>query len=246
MTTLPAAVEQILAAQIQSGKPLAIVVAGHNGSGKSTMWTRRLAPALQIPLINADRMMMSILPEPVEGRLPAWAAALRDQNESWMSVSQKGVDAFVVQAMAAGVPFAMETVFSHWQPRAGGGHESKIDRILEMQAAGYFVLLLFVGLSDTQLSMGRVATRIARGGHAVPPERLEARYPRTQAAIRAALPVADAAILTDNSREEDQAFTVCRIQMRDAEVFDLRRGAAAVPAEILAWLDVVCPLAAPA
>lgn len=56
MTTLNEAVDQVLRVQNASGKPLAIIVAGHNGSGKSTMWNERLAPGLQMPLINADRM----------------------------------------------------------------------------------------------------------------------------------------------------------------------------------------------
>lgn len=240
---LEAAVDRVLAAQANSGKPLAIVVAGHNGSGKSTMWNRRLSPAIKIPLVNADRMMMSILPDTRGGKLVKWAAELRDSDESWMAVAQKGVEAFVVQALAHGVPFAMETVFSHWEPNPDGSYSSKIDRIREMQAAGYFVLLFFVGLSNVQLSMGRVATRIAQGGHAVPIDRLEARFPRTQTAIKAALPVADAAILTDNSREEDQAFTVCRIQIGGEEAFDIRREGLAPP-EIAEWLDVVAPLKA--
>jgi pantothenate kinase-related protein Tda10 len=37
LTGLPEAVERILAAQQKTKKPLAIVLAGHNGSGKSTM-----------------------------------------------------------------------------------------------------------------------------------------------------------------------------------------------------------------
>jgi predicted ABC-type ATPase len=36
---------------------VAFVVAGHNGSGKSTLWYERLADRLQIPLINADRLI---------------------------------------------------------------------------------------------------------------------------------------------------------------------------------------------
>ena len=64
MITLGDAVFRILTAQSATNKPLAIIVAGHNGSGKSTMWPRSLAGKLQIPLINADRMMLSILPEP--------------------------------------------------------------------------------------------------------------------------------------------------------------------------------------
>jgi len=243
MTDVSEAVGQVLQSPMASKKPLAIIVAGHNGSGKSTLWNERLAPELKIPLVNADRMMLSILPEPRAGRLPAWAQELRDTNASWMGVAQQGVDAFVVQAMSRKVPFAVETVFSHWRPREDGTIESKIDRITELQAAGYFVLLLFVGLSDVQLSVGRVMTRVAKGGHAVAIRRLIERYPRTQTAIRTALPIADAAILLDNSREETDAFTVCRIQMKAAEVYDVRAETGGAPAEVVAWLDVVAPRA---
>ena len=40
-----------------------IALLGTNGSGKSTMWKLYLSDKLQIPLINADRMMLSMLPE---------------------------------------------------------------------------------------------------------------------------------------------------------------------------------------
>jgi predicted ABC-type ATPase len=241
VTTLTEAVDQILEARNASGRPLAIIVAGHNGSGKSTMWYDHLAPYIQMPLVNADRMMMSILPEPRSGRLPPWAQTLRNENTSWMRVAQRGVEAFVLQAMAHEVPFAMETVFSDWRPQPDGTIASKIDRIVELQAAGYFVLLLFVGLSDAQLSIGRVMTRVSEGGHAVDQTRLLDRFPRTQRAIAAALPIANAAILADNSREPTQAFTVCRVQMQAEEVYDLRADGGGVPAEIAAWLNVVAP-----
>ena len=238
-TTLGEAVDQVLAAQSGSGKPLAIVLAGHNGSGKSTLWYERLASEIRVPLVNADRMMMSILPEPdVRRRLPAWASELRDNDESWMMVAQKGVEAFVVQAMAHQVPFAMETVFSHWRPRGDGTFESKADRIREMQREGYFVVLVFVGLSSAQLSVARVSTRVAGGGHAVDAKKLLARFPRTQAAVADALPVADAALLVDNSRTPEDAFTLCRIQLGTRVLFDLR-DEGATPPEVRAWLDRV-------
>jgi predicted ABC-type ATPase len=110
-----------------------------------------------------------------------------------------------------------------------------------MQSAGYFVLLLFVGLSDAQLSVGRVLTRVSLGGHAVESGRLIDRFPRTQKAIAAALGVADAAILTDNSREPALAFTVCRVQMRHAALYDIRDDSHPLPAEIGAWLKIVSP-----
>ncbi len=235
---------QVLVAQSGSGKPLAIVLAGHNGSGKSTLWYDRLAPEIRIPLVNADRMMMSILPEPDEGRrLPDWASELRDTDESWMRVAQKGVEAFVVQAMVHRVPFAMETVFSHWKPRRDGTFASKADRIREMQREGYFVVLVFVGLSSAQLSIARVSTRVAGGGHAVDAAKLLARFPRTQDAIADALPVADAALLVDNSRTPEQAFTLCRIQLGTHLLFDLRGEGGAVPPVIGVWLDRVAPAA---
>jgi predicted ABC-type ATPase len=242
LTDLASAVDAVLAAQQPTRKPLAIVLAGHNGSGKSTMWRNLLANRLRIPLINADRLMLSILPEAgADGALVGWARTLRDTDEGWMGVAQSGVDAFVGHALRAKVPFAFETVFSYWQPRPDGTFASKIDRIREMQAAGYFVLLLFVGLASAQLSILRVATRVAEHGHDVPRDRLLQRFPRTQRAIREALPVADASILTDNSREPGLAFTVCRVQLGAAAFYDLRQAVAPAPRAILDWLDVVSP-----
>ncbi len=242
MTSLTRAVSSVLTAQKNSGKPLAIIIAGHNGSGKSTMWYVDLADKFQLPLVNADRMMMSILPEVKQGaRLLAWASTLRDSNQSWMQVAQKGVEAFVAQAMAHKVPFAMETVFSHWRKLDNGVIESKIDLIRQMQSTGYFVLLFFVGLSNNQLSIARVSARVAGGGHNVDTRRLIERFPRTQQAIRAAAGVADAAILTDNSREQKDAFTVCRVQIGDREIYDRRDASGKTPAAILEWMNVVSP-----
>jgi len=245
LTTLRHAVELVRLAQARTRKPLAVVLAGHNGSGKSTLWYGRLADTLRIPLVNADRMMLSILPEPgADGHLAPWAAALRDTDRGWMAAAQGGVQAFVAHAMGARVPFAVETVFSHWQDLGEGRVASKIDLIRDMQRAGYFVLLLFVGLESADLSVLRVQTRVARGGHGVAEPVLRARFPRTQRAIAGALRVADAAILTDNSRGPRQAFTVCRVQLAAAGLHDIRDGRAP-PAAIAAWLDVVSPTASP-
>lgn len=243
MTSLDQAVAEVLRAQRKSKKPLAVILAGHNGSGKSTMWRRHLSDSFQIPLVNADRMMLSILPEPDgEGRLVNWAQDLRDTNRSWMKVAQKGVEAFVGQAMLQGVPFAMETVFSYWEELPNGKVKSKVDLIREMQAAGYFVLLFFVGLSNVQLSIGRVKTRVAEHGHDVEVKALIDRFPRTRRAIGVAASVADATIFTDNSRTPKKAFTVCRIQIGEREAFDIRHGARRrIPSEIAEWLNVVSP-----
>lgn len=208
------------------------------------MWHDHVSPVAQMPLINADRMMMSILPEVAPGtHLPAWAATLRDGDARWMEVAQKGVEGFVSQAMTRKVPFAMETVFSHWKEHPDGRVESKVERIEQLQAGGYFVLLLFVGLADAQLSIARVLTRVGKGGHAVEPAKLESRFPRTQKAIRHAACIADAAILVDNSRGPDRAFAVCRIQRKSRRLFDLRDRETPPPV-IRAWLEIVSPRSA--
>jgi len=225
-------------------KPFAIILAGHNGSGKSTMWYKYLSEKLQVPLINADRMMLSILPEAsVENPLPKWAVNIRDNHVGWMKAAQKGVEIFTAQAMAQKVSFAMETVFSHLKIHADGRIESKIDKIHELQQAGYFVVLIFVGLADYRLSIARVKTRVEdtkTPGHDVPVEKLIQRFPRTQEAIRHAVMEADASILVDNSRTFHEAFTVCRVQMKKDVIYDLRQEQPP-PLEIAAWMDKVCP-----
>ena len=242
MNQAETAVAEMLKAQRKSGKPLAVVLAGHNGSGKSTLWEKRLAKSMQIPLVNADRMMLSILPAADDkGHLPTWAQNLRDQNRDWMKVAQHGVQYFVAQAMVFKVPFAMETVFSHWKARPDGTFESKIDLIRQRQAADYFVLLLFVGLSNSDLSIARVLTRVESGGHSIDADTLKNRFPRTQLAISHAAGIADATILFDNSSMEKQAFSVCRVQLKADEKYDRRASARKVEPAILEWLNIVAP-----
>ena len=226
-------------------KPPAFVLAGHNGSGKSTMWQDRLSGVLQIPLINADRLTESILParDSHTKRLPEWAQRLRDHDERWQSLSQQGVQAFTSIAIEKGIPFAFETVFSHWKLKADGSHESKIDLLLRMQRSGYFTVLLFVGLASVDLSIMRVETRKSTGGHGVPLDKLHERFPRTQAAIAAAALVADMTLMFDNSREEENAFSLVRAQQKNKVLFDCRDPTYRIDAKLRAvatlWLTKV-------
>lgn len=229
-------------------RPPAFILAGHNGSGKSTLWHERLAHQLQIPLVNADRLTASILPppDPATGRIAPWAQRLRDDDARWQRLSQEGVQAFTGLIIDKRMPFAFETVFSHWRERPDGSVESKADIVLQLQAAGYFVVLLFVGLATVQLSLLRVMTRRAQGGHGVPEASLVARYPRTQKAIAKAAPLADMTLMFDNSRGTDDAFTLVRAQQRDAVLFDCRdRTGPALP-ELRAVADLWLPKVAPA
>lgn len=122
--------------------------------------------------------------------------------------------------------------------RNDGTYASKIETIKELQAAGYFVLLFFVGLGDVGISVGRVRTarkwavttytgKSSKSVSLAPSKRLPP-----------PLPIADAAILADNSRDMKHAFTVVRVQAGKEVLFDIR--ATSTPQIIRAWMDIVC------
>lgn len=70
---------------------------------------------------------------------------------------------------------AFETVMSH---------PSKVEFIQKAKNAGYYVQLVFVGLSSSELSFERVSQRVQRGGHDVPQDKIIARYDRVMALLR--------------------------------------------------------------
>jgi len=241
---VPALSTLLTKASAGSEKPLSFVLAGHNGSGKSTLWYERLAATTKMPLVNADRLTMSILPE---RPLPKWAQDLRDNDERWQLLSQEGVRVFRELIMARKMPFAFETVFSHWRQLADGSFESKASDIRAMQAAGYYVVLLFVGLVSEEISVARVRyRRDVMQGHGVPLDKLYDRFPRTQAAIAHAAPLADMSIMFDNSRGVDKAFSLVRAQTKKKVLFDARDSAFEVEEELRTvstlWLDKVAPV----
>jgi predicted ABC-type ATPase len=225
---------------------VAIVLAGHNGSGKSTLWYDRLADDLQIPLVNADRLTLSLLP-PIgtEKKLKPWASRLRDEDERWQKLAQDGVQLFMGLAMDQGMPFAFETVFSYLQRQPDGTLKSKIDVIKTLQEHGYYVILLFVGLVSAELSILRVSTRKSQGGHDVPEAKLRSRFPRTQEAIRMASEVADLTLMFDNSRNVGNAFTLVRAQWKREISYDCRDAAFEQDPDLVTiaslWLTRVAP-----
>lgn len=161
-------------------QPVFYLLAGPNGAGKSTLYQAAVAEAL-IPrlaqFVNADLFEAAELrhmPDPAQRSQAArtWADAERSR------------------CLQAGVSFVSETVFSH---------SSKLDLITAAQRAGFGVVLLVVCVDDPQMLLGRVTQRVLEGGHAVPPERILARYPRALHHLSVAVRRADLALLYDNS-----------------------------------------------
>lgn len=152
------------------------LVVGSNGAGKSTFIRKTLIPALPpgAVFVNADEIAAQRWPEDPEG----------------MSYEAARIAAATRQALiAAKLPFIAETVFSH---------PSKLSLIDDAQAVGFHVALHVI-LVPEDLTVARVARRVASGGHSVPEVKIRERYQRLWSLVTRAMAVADAATAYDNS-----------------------------------------------
>lgn len=75
---------------------------------------------------------------------------------------------------------------------------------------------------SVDLSVFRVSTRKQQGGHDVEHQKLIERFPRTQAAVGHAAQIANMTLMFDNSRSEENAFTLARVQVKKSILFDAR------------------------
>jgi predicted ABC-type ATPase len=140
-------------------RPLIVALAGPNGAGKSTFYHAHLRMA-GLRFVNADVLARALKIDPYE--------------------AAKVADSLRRELLRQGESFVFETVFSD---PAG----DKLGFLREAAAAGYTVVLCFIGISGADVSEQRVAMRVTQGGHDVPTEKLESRYPRTMANLKTAL-----------------------------------------------------------
>ena len=189
---------------------LVVVLAGSNGAGKSTLYDHALRET-GLPFVNAD-LIADALPQPPSVERDLEAARRADAERA--------------ELVAAGLSFVTETVFS--DPKG-----AKLEALRDAQRRGYAVWLVFVGLASADLSVLRVSQRVARGGHAVPIERLIARYERTLRNAREAVRFVDRAWLFDNSSDLEPYRFVATFERGRC----VRRGAAAAPR----WARAIAP-----
>lgn len=162
------------------------VLAGGNGSGKSTFYRLFLAPG-GMKLVNADLIAREINP----------------QHPEQFSYEAAEIAAGIMKDLLyQGASFCFETVFSH---------ESKIDFIAEAKAQGYEIILVYIHLDTPELNEARVHQRVTEGGHTVPAGKIRSRIPRTMKHISTVLPLADQARLLNNSSAKDPFTEVARV-----------------------------------
>jgi predicted ABC-type ATPase len=165
------------------------LLAGPNGAGKSTLYRAAVAENLipaEAEFVNADLHEAAHLQHIDHPQLRS------EQAREW-------ADGRRAALLQAGQSFVSETVFSH---------ESKLALIEHAQHCGFVVVLLVVCLDDPKRLLARVHQRVQEGGHAVPNERILARYPRTLLHLTQAVRLADLAMLYDTSGTRDDAEQV--------------------------------------
>ena len=90
----------------------------------------------------------------------------------------------------SGQSFTFETVMSS---------PDKIDVLEEAKRAGFRIYLYYVATDDPAINQTRVRSRVAAGGHHVPPDKIADRYYRSLNLLRDAIRLSDRAYIFDNS-----------------------------------------------
>ncbi|MBE6453866.1 MAG: hypothetical protein E7017_03150 [Alphaproteobacteria bacterium] len=156
-----------------------LIIAGPNGAGKSTFYETilRSDPLFKnAPFVNLDNYAKEF-------------AGDGDPND-YMVLAGRKVRAEIANNFKQKKNFVYETTAS------GRTHLRIME---EAHKKGYKVGTVFIGLSKVELSHTRVQKRVNEGGHSVPPEDIERRYPRVIKNFPDMLARSDLAAVFDNS-----------------------------------------------
>ena len=162
--------------------PCIYVLAGVNGAGKSSIIGEMLIRqgAAYFNPDEAARRIQIVNPG---------ISQTRANSEAW----QQGVR-LLKRAIDERLNFAFETTL--------GG--KTISGLLESAAiSGIQIRIWFIGLMSPQLHISRVRSRVRRGGHAIPEERIRARYDQSRLNLIRLLPNLTELRIFDNSKEAD-------------------------------------------
>ena len=136
--------------------PKVFIIAGPNGSGKTTFANEFLPAQTKHPnFINADAIAKGLSPfGPERAAIPAGRLVLRKIEE----YAGKGED------------FAFETTLSG---------KTYLNILKRLKGKGYELHLFFLWVPDVSLSIARIKERVAKGGHNIPSTDVQRRFGRT-------------------------------------------------------------------
>lgn len=174
--------------------PLLIVIAGPNGSGKTTITSEVLASEWleDAVYINPDIV--------AQEKFGNWNSpeAVREAAlycEQWRE-----------QCLANGDSLIFETVMSA---------RDKINFIRRAKQAGYFVRIFFISTANPTINAARIARRVMKGGHDVPIPKIISRYIKSIANCAEIAPEVDRLYVYDNSLEDVKAQPLFRLRDGD-------------------------------
>ena len=153
------------------------VISGCNGAGKTTASYSVLPDMLNCKeFVNADEIAKGLSPF---------------QPDKVAIESGRIMLSRIKDLLNHNVDFAFETTLAT---------KAYVQFILEAQAKGYFVTLVYFWLSSPELAIERVKTRVISGGHDIPIDTIRRRYKAgIQNLSKLYMPICDYWMIIDNS-----------------------------------------------
>lgn len=160
--------------------PTLCIVAGPNGSGKTTTTQQLLESEWSADsiYINPDNIAQETFGD--------W-----NSPEAIIKAAQYATE-MRYECLKKKQDFVFETVFSS---------DEKLEFVRKAKAAGFFIRLFFVCTDNPSINAKRIAQRVMDGGHEVPISKIISRYYKSIANVAQAIELIDRAYVYDNSVE---------------------------------------------
>lgn len=171
-------------------KPVLIVIAGPNGSGKTSVTSK---------ILHHEWMEDSIYINPdiiAQEKFGDW-----NSKEAIMQAVQY-CEELREQCLVARKSLIFETVLSA---------KDKVDYICRAIHAGFFVRLFFVCTASPTINASRIANRVMEGGHDVPIPKIISRYQKSLLNCCLVSKLVDRTYIYDNSVENSDATLLFRM-----------------------------------